>query len=269
MICDSLTRLTKLHAQDSHATSFAFCITTATLLYAGVSKGCWCVAMIVLKMNAGLLQRVDHTLALVRGVEIFTVKLCILWWEAKEGDAHDQVQLFVCFDSPIRAAVFSECIPACVQLLASDSLHSTVCYIIYPIHLCSARQHHLQISNCNATARPCCQLSRWLTLCQCMKLSLQDSIQCAWRKSQICWELTVLPEALKQFENTSLDTMSSFFWSSPEMFCSPARPVKLEMPALFTMDAICLHATAIDDSTTASSLSILPSCSSCQRMNWG
>jgi len=91
----------------------------------------------------------------------------------------------------------------------------------------------------------------------------------AWRKSQICWELTVLPEALKQFENTSLETMSSFFWSSPEMFCSPARPVKLEMPALFTMDAICLHATAIDDSTTASSLSILPSCSSCQRMNWG
>jgi len=80
--------------------------------------------------------------------------------------------------------------------------------------------------------------------------------------------LTVLPEALKQFENTSLETMSSFFWSSPEMFCSPARPVKLEMPALFTMDAICLHATAIDDSTTASSLSILPSCSSCQRMNW-
>ncbi len=74
--------------------------------------------------------------------------------------------------------MFSECIPACVQLLASDSLHSTVCYIVYPIHLCSARQHHLQISNCNATARPCCQLSRWLTLCQCMKLSLQDSIQC-------------------------------------------------------------------------------------------
>ena len=90
---------------------------------------------------------------------------------------------------------------------------------------------------------------------------------CLVQKSELLG-LTVLPEALKQFENTSLETMSSFFWSSPEMFCSPARPVKLEMPALFTMDAICLHATAIDDSTTASSLSILPSCSSCQCMNW-
>ena len=75
--------------------------------------------------------------------------------------------------------------------------------------------------------------------------------------------LTVRPEALRQFEKTVLETTSSFFWSSPDEFWSPCRPVKLEMPALFTMDAICLHATATEDSTTASSLSILPACSSC------
>ena len=76
--------------------------------------------------------------------------------------------------------------------------------------------------------------------------------------------LTVRPEARRQFEKTSLDTTSSFFWSSPEKFCSPAAPVKFEMPALLTIEAICLQATAMDDSTTASSLSILPACSSCK-----
>ncbi len=65
----------------------------------------------------------------------------------------------------------------CVQLLASGSLHSTVYYIVYLDQFCSARQNHLQISKCNTTAPPCCQLSRWLTHCQCMKLSLLVSFQ--------------------------------------------------------------------------------------------
>lgn len=48
---------------------------------------------------------------------------------------------------------------SCVQVLASGSLHTTECCMTKLEHLCSAVQHHLQISKCSAAALPCCQLS--------------------------------------------------------------------------------------------------------------
>lgn len=60
---------------------------------------------------------------------------------------------------------------------------------------------------------------------------------------------------------TSLEMTSSFFWSSPWMLEAPCNPVKLEMPALCTNDAICLHARAMLESTMVSSPSIAPACS--------
>lgn len=42
-------------------------------------------------------------------------------------------------------------------------------------------------------------------------------------------------------------------------FCSPARPVRLEMPARFTREPICLQAVPMEEMTAASSLSITPS----------
>lgn len=60
---------------------------------------------------------------------------------------------------------------------------------------------------------------------------------------------------------TSLEMTSSFFWSSPWMLAAPCNPVKLEMPARCTNDAIFLHAREILDNTMVSSPSITPACS--------
>ena len=104
--------------------------------------------------------------------------------------------------------------------------------------------------------------------------------------------IPVRPEFLRQLQKTSLETCaiicdqphvtnyecfkdlqclqkfqlttSSFFWSSPCTLVSPARPVREEIPARLTREAICLHAVAIEVRTTTSSLSILPSASCSQ-----
>lgn len=46
-------------------------------------------------------------------------------------------------------------------------------------------------------------------------------------------------------------------------FCAPATPVRLEIPARFTREAICLQARAVEAMTVASSPSMVPFCSSC------
>lgn len=66
---------------------------------------------------------------------------------------------------------------------------------------------------------------------------------------------------LNSEELTSLEMTSSFFWSSPWMLEAPCSPVKLEIPALCTSDAICLHARAMLESTIVSSPSMSPACS--------
>jgi hypothetical protein len=48
------------------------------------------------------------------------------------------------------------------------------------------------------------------------------------------------------------------------MFAAPARPVMPEMPERDTREEICLHAVAMEDKTTHSSESILPSASLCK-----
>ena len=45
-------------------------------------------------------------------------------------------------------------------------------------------------------------------------------------------------------------------------FWAPATPVRLEIPALFTREAICLQARAMEETTTASSLLMVPCFSS-------
>jgi len=65
-------------------------------------------------------------------------------------------------------------------------------------------------------------------------------------------------------QNTSLETTSSFFWSSPWMLAAPAKPVRLEMPERLTSEAICLQAVATEERTTASSGSSEPLACSCR-----
>lgn len=128
-------------------------------------------------MNREIVQHVDHMLALFKELLGTQHSSC-----ASCGETLGKVILMTrccCLTAlivPLRAAVFSEC--ACVQLLASGSLHSTKCCMIHLDHVCSAVQHYLQISNCNAAIPSCCQLSRWLTHCKCMKLSLLVAFQC-------------------------------------------------------------------------------------------
>lgn len=50
------------------------------------------------------------------------------------------------------------------------------------------------------------------------------------------------------------------------MLAAPARPVMPEMPERATRELICLHASATEDRTMASSLSMLPAASSCNAM---
>lgn len=72
------------------------------------------------------------------------------------------------------------------------------------------------------------------------------------------------PDDRRQLEKTSLETTSSFFWSSPCTLAWPANPVRLLMPARFTKLAICLQAVAMDEMTIANSESKVPFCSSCK-----
>lgn len=58
-----------------------------------------------------------------------------------------------------------------------------------------------------------------------------------------------------------METTSSFFWSSPWTLTAPWTPVKFEMLALCTSEAICLHAIEMLESTIVSSASITPACS--------
>lgn len=60
---------------------------------------------------------------------------------------------------------------------------------------------------------------------------------------------------------TSLEITSSFFWSSPWILTAPWTPVRLEILALWTKEAICLQAIEILESTIVSSASITPACS--------
>lgn len=75
--------------------------------------------------------------------------------------------------------------------------------------------------------------------------------------------LTMRPLLRRQLQKTSLEMTSSFFWSSPCTFCAPAAPVRLLMPERDTRELICLQARATEDSTVASSPSMVLFCSSC------
>ena len=55
----------------------------------------------------------------------------------------------------------------------------------------------------------------------------------------------------------SFESTSSFFWSSPLEFWSPAMPKRLAMPALAQAREVALHASASCAISTVSSLSLV------------
>jgi len=52
------------------------------------------------------------------------------------------------------------------------------------------------------------------------------------------------PDLMSALTKMSLDSTSSFFWSSPLEFCSPCMPNRLAMPALAQARDVALHASA-------------------------
>ncbi len=90
-----------------------------------------------------------------------------------------------------------------------------------------------------------------------------------WHTSKKRWKIgrkldSAFVQSERKRESTSLDITSSFFWSSPCIFEAPCKPVRLEIPALCTRDAICLHASEMLDNTMVNSASMIPFCSCCK-----
>jgi len=65
------------------------------------------------------------------------------------------------------------------------------------------------------------------------------------------------PDLTSALMKMSLESTSSFFWSSPVEFTSPARPNRLAMPALAHAREVALHASASCAMSTVSSLSFV------------
>ncbi len=90
-----------------------------------------------------------------------------------------------------------------------------------------------------------------------------------WHRSEKRWKIgrkldSAFVKSERKRESTSLDITSSFFWSSPCIFEAPCKPVRLEIPALCTRDAICLQASEMLDNTMVNSASMIPFCSCCK-----
>lgn len=90
-----------------------------------------------------------------------------------------------------------------------------------------------------------------------------------WHRIEKRWKIgrkldSAFVQSERKRESTSLDITSSFFWSSPCIFAAPCKPVRLEIPALCTRDAICLQASEMLDNTMVNSASMIPFCSCCK-----